>query len=479
MHLERLIEHIVTRVNLNLRNPRADVRPYVSGLVAEDKFAQYYAFYALTPHHPLYFRFHNSSLAGTYFLGKCEVENAVLYKSDIRGDELKKKGTVSKVGNEDVLVYADEIISIRNSILLKTLVHNNSKDPESLEVFRIRNTVALHYSNIHGTCTEGLLLQPFGTVDLSTLHDCVVGVFSYVQVTELSHEHIGEGLVWVRADDAFEFKYQYPENALKKYVDYTPGQTPKGDFMAFLESRKEDFMPVYASVVPELSSDVPASALVSPYAVVKGDSQIGENVLVAQRAYVENSQLGNGTNAQENCYIVNSVLDGMDVNAHGGKVIHCHMGQKVFTGFNSFLRGSESCPVHIGSDSIVMPHTIIDATEPIDVPANSLVWGLITCQADLDQNSMSLEAFSKLKGQFRLGNMSFEGAGKLFVDGFRSRIEHILAENGAYFDDEDTQGHAQKTQGSSYSILQPYPQGDLKGLCPTVTIGESCHTGRF
>lgn len=479
MQLEELIEHIVTRVNVNLRNPRADVRPFVSWLVGEDKFAQYYAFYALTPHHPLYFRFHNSSLAGTYFLGKCEVENAVLYKSDIRGDELKKKGTVVKVGNDDVAVYADEIISIRNSILLKTLVHNSSHDPESLEIFRIRNTVALHYSNIHGTCTEGLLLKPFGTVDLSTVHNCTVGVFSYVQVSELSHEHIGDGLVWVRVNDAFEFRYQYPAGALKKYVDYVPGETPRGEFMAFLDSRKEDFMPVYASIMPELPADVPESALVSPYSVVKGDTQIGENVLVAQRAYAENSLLGNGTNVQENGYIVNSVLEGMDVTAHGGKVIHCHMGQKVFTGFNSFLRGGATCPVRIGGDSIVMPHTIIDAEEAIDIPANSLVWGLITRQADLETHCMCLDDFAKLKGQFRLGRMSFEGAGKLFVDGFRNRIEHILAENGAYFDDEDTQGHAQKTQGSSYSILQPYPQGNLKGLCPTVTIGEPCHIGRF
>ncbi|MDD4732253.1 MAG: transferase, partial [Desulfovibrio sp.] len=97
MQLERLIDHIITRVNINLRNPRADVRPYVSGLVEEDKFSQYYAFYALTPHHPLYFRFRYSSLAGTYFLGKCEVENSVLYKSDIRGDELKSRGTTVKV----------------------------------------------------------------------------------------------------------------------------------------------------------------------------------------------------------------------------------------------------------------------------------------------------------------------------------------------------------------------------------------------
>ena len=396
----------------------------------------------------------------------------MLYKSDIRGDELKSKEDYANVGGEKVRLCEDEIISIRNSILIKTLVHNSSHDPESLEVFRIRNTVALHSANIHGTCTEGLLLLPFGTVDLSVMHDCVVGTFSYVQAGELSHEHIGDGLVWVRSEDAFEFKYQFPEGELKKYIDYVPGQTPSGEFMTFLEERKEDFMPVYASVVPDMLPDVPESALVSPYAVVKGDTRVGENVLVAQRAFIENSSLGNGANAQENCYIVNSVYEGMNVTAHGGKVIYCHMGQKVFTGFNSFLRGTKECPVSIGSDSIVMPHTIIDAEEAIEIPAQSLVWGLIRTQKDLDVNCIPLEDFAKLKGQFKLGNMTFEGAGKLFVDGFRHRIEHILEENGAYFDSDETRGHAQKTQGSSYSILQPYPQGEFKGLCPTVTIGE-------
>jgi 6-pyruvoyltetrahydropterin/6-carboxytetrahydropterin synthase len=36
----------------------------------------------------------------------------------------------------------------------------------------------------------------------------------------------------------------------------------------------------------------------------------GRNVLVAQRAYIENSWMGDGANAQENCYILHSRLHG-------------------------------------------------------------------------------------------------------------------------------------------------------------------------
>ncbi len=471
IQLEKLLEHIITRVNINLRKPPVDVGPYLRNLVPLDSHALYYAFYALTPHHPLYFRFHNSSLAGTYFLGKCEVDNSILYKSDIRGDELKSKGAEIDVEGTPVRLTTDEIIRIKDSVLIKTLVHNNSHNPESLEVFRIINTVALHYANIHGTTMEGCLLHPFATVDLSNCHDCMIGSYAYVQAGDLSHEHIRAGRIWIRAEGAFEFTYDYPEGVIERYISLEPGGKPTGEFMDFFEQRKEDFIPIYATIKPELEVEVPQNAFVSPYAVVKGECRVGQNVLVAQRAYIESSSLGDGANAQENCYIVNSIYEGMNVTAHGGKVIHCHLKRKVFVGFNSFLRGTAENPVTVGADSVIMPHTIIDAVEPIEVPAGSLVWGHVTCQADLEKQAIPLKEFANLKGQFQLGGMSFTGIGQRFVDGFRHRIEHILEENGAYFDSEETRGHAQKTQDISFSILQPYPEGELKGLCPSVTIG--------
>ncbi|HKK33301.1 MAG TPA: transferase [Desulfomicrobiaceae bacterium] len=469
--LERLIEHIITRVNINLRKPLKDVGPYIRNLVPRDSHALFYAFYALTSHHPLSFKFSRSSLAGTYFLGKCEVDHSVLYKSDIRGDELKKKGALVEVEGTEVRLHDDEVIKIRDSFLIKTLVHNNSRDPENLESFNIFNSVSLHYANIHGSPLEGCFLEPFSTVDLSRCHDCTVGAFSYVQAGELSHERIRPGRVWVRAEGQFEFNYHYPAEVLEKYISFGPDNKPRGIFMDFYDHRKEDFIPIYSSVAPELPIDVPVQGSVSPYAVIKGDTKAGLNVLVAQRAYIENSSLGDGANAQENCYIIDSTYDGLDVTAHGGKVIHCHLGSKVFVGFNSFLNGKEEARITIGRDSVVMPHTIIDAEEPIAIPAGSLVWGYIQRQEDLELNSMPLEQMANLKGQFQLGRMTFEGIGSKFVDGFKHRIEHILEENGAYHDgSETTRGHAQTTQDISFNIIQPYPEGDLKGLYPTLVI---------
>jgi carbonic anhydrase/acetyltransferase-like protein (isoleucine patch superfamily) len=115
---------------------------------------------------------------------------------------------------------------------------------------------------------------------------------------------------------------------------------------------------------------------------------------VAQRAYLDNAWLGKGANAQENCYVVDSRLDGNDVLAHGAKVIHARLGKRVFVGFNSFLRGTNESPLSIKGGSIVMPHTIIDLEEPLEIPQKHLVWGLIRNRNDLKSNSLSLEKLS-------------------------------------------------------------------------------------
>ena len=89
--LERLLDRIIQRVNVNLREHHYDVNPFVQNLIPAHKMTKFNAFYGITPHHPLNFQFKHSNLAGSHFLGKCQVTNSLLYKSDIRGDELKKK----------------------------------------------------------------------------------------------------------------------------------------------------------------------------------------------------------------------------------------------------------------------------------------------------------------------------------------------------------------------------------------------------
>jgi carbonic anhydrase/acetyltransferase-like protein (isoleucine patch superfamily) len=469
--IENLIARIAQRININLRELKFDLAPYIQNVLPIGQLAKFYAFYGITPHHPLNFHFSHSNLAGSYFLGKCRVDHSVLYKSDIRGDELKRKDDVFSYGSHKIPVYEDECIHIQDSFLIKTLVHNYSHDPESLENFFIHDTMSMHYANIHGAPTEGCFLGTFSTVDLTTVHDCVVGRFSYVQVGEMSHVHVDPGTIWIKKDKAFNFLYRYPRPILDRYVNFIPGEgPPRGIIMDFIQERKADFKRVFDVVHLEQPVSIPEGASLDRYAVIKKKTHISENVLVAQRAYIQNSHLGKGANAQENCYIINSRLEGYDVTAHGAKIIDSVLGKKVFVGFNSFLRGTPDCPLTIGEESIIMPHTIIDLSEPVSIPSGHLVWGYISCKEDLQTNSYSLEAFSRIKDGMMRGDLLFEGDGRMFVEGFQHRIEHILEANGAYFNGRHNWGHAQKNQNISFNTIQPYPDGELEGLYPTIAI---------
>ena len=468
--LERLIDRIIDRVNINLREPAFDVGPYVRNLIPPQQFAKFYAFYGLTLHHPLHFHFKHSSLAGSYFLGKCIVDHSVLYKSDIRGDELKAQGEIFPYQGLEIPLHDDEVIRIKDSILVKNLVHNNSHDPESPEEFLIQNVVSMHYANIHGSPVEGSFLGPFCTVDLTTLHDCVIGAYAYVQVGELAHHFIEPGRIWIRSGDSFDFSYQFPAEVLKTYLNVKVGTKPAGIFMDFVEGRKGDFERVFEVVQSKPPIEVSHGASVSRYAVVKGDTKVSENVLVAQRAYLEDAFLGKGSNAQENCYIVTSRLEGKNITAHGGKVIHACLGEKVFVGFNSFLRGNSSCDLKIGRESVVMPHTIVDLEEPLEIPAGHLIWGYIRNRADLAEHSVSLDKLSRSEGELQIGAMHFKGSGSEFVHAFQHRLDHILEANGACFDGDKHKGHAQKGQNISFNIIQPHPEGSLKGIYPTIDI---------
>ena len=468
--LKELFDRIVRCVNINLRELDYDVHPFVKNLVPFDQLVKFYGFYGITPHHPLDFQFLHSNLAGSYFLGKCRTTNSILYKSDIRGDELKKKGDVFQYQDFQILISRDEEIRIEDSFLIKTLVHNFSHDPETLEKFFISNTLSTHYANIHGSPTDGSFLGPFATVDLTTMNDCVIGAFSYVQAGEINHLHIGPGTIWVRNLDNFNFRYQYPLDKLSHYIHFTAGKPPQGLFMDFVEKHKKAFQRVFETVNIDPSVTVPPNASLDRYAVIKPKTLISDNVLVAQRAFLQNAWMGVGANAQENCYIINSRLEGFNVTAHGAKIIETDLGQNIFVGFNSFLRGRSKSRLSIGKECIIMPHTIIDIKKPLTIPPGHLVWGLVTCPADLETNSISLKELTKIKEGFSRGSMFFEGTGASFVTAFRERIHHILEANGAFYNGTKDKGHAQKNQNISFNLIQPYPEGELKGLFPTIII---------
>jgi len=468
--LEKLLDRIIQRININLRELDYDISPFIKNLVPLNQMVKFYAFYGITPNHPLNFQFRHTSRAGSYFLGKCRTTNTILYKSDIRGDELKHRGDVFQFNKIKNPITRDEGIEIEDSYLVKTLVHCCSHDPETLENFFIRDTVSTHYANIHGSPCEGCFLGPFATVDLTTMRDCVIGTFSYVQAGEVGHLNVGPGTVWVRNPDEFNFLYRYPHNKLNHYIDFIEGRPPQGFIMDFVEDRKDAFQRVFDVVNIGPSVSVPPSASLDRYAVVKPKTRISENVLVAQRAYLQNAWLGEGANAQENCYIINSRLEGCNVTAHGAKIIEADLGKNIFVGFNSFLRGRVKSRLTVGKESIIMPHTIIDIKKPLTIPPGHLVWGLITNRKELETNSIALKDFSKIKDGLIKGNLSFEGNGAAFVKAFRERIHHILEANGAFFDGKKNIGHAQKNQNISFNTIQPYPDGQLQGLYPAIVI---------
>ena len=468
--LERLLDRIIQRVNVNLREHHYDVNPFVQNLIPAHKMTKFYAFYGITPHHPLNFQFKHSNLAGSHFLGKCRVTNSLLYKSDIRGDELKKKGDLFQYQDFVIPVDADEEIEIEESFLIKTLVHCFSHDPETLERFYIRDTISTHYANIHGSPMDGCFLGPFSTIDLTTMRDCVIGAFSYIQADEVNHLNIDPGTVWVRNPGEFNFLYRHPVDRLRDYIYFVKGFPPQGIFIDFVEGRKKDFEHIFNMVDIERLPWVPESSSLNRFSVIKPKTHISENVMVAQRAYLENAWLGKGANVQEQCYIISSRLEGFDITAHGAKIIEADLGKNLFVGFNAFLRGRPNARLTVGRDTIIMPHTIIDIKKPLTVPEGQLVWGLVKDKNDLEVNSISLKVLSKVNTTLIKGNMIFEGSGAGFVSAFKERIHHILEENGAFFDGNANRGHAQRNQKISFNTLQPYPRGDKEGLYPTIII---------
>lgn len=465
--LRQLNDRIISRVNANLNGFAFDTEKFVYGALDYEKLLKFYAFYGITAHHPIHFDFQNSNIAGSYFLGKCHVGRSMIYKSDVRGDELKRKGDNIDC-SKNIPLVEDEKIAIKDSLLYKTLVHSNSHNPESPEEFLIRNTVSAHYSNIHGSTTAGCFLGPFATVDLMNVHACVIGEFSYIQVGELFHKEIKPGTIWIKTPQ-FELKYKFKKSILNNYVGLNDSYQPRGIMYDFVAQRENEYECLF-DVIEIAPVKKPESSAVSRYAVINGSTTIGKNVLVAQRAFLENAYMGDGSNAQEHSYVIDSILEGMNVTAHGGKIIHARIGLKTFVGFNSFLYGKADARIEIGQGSVVMPHTIIDSKEPIKIPDYHLVWGFIGSPKDLENQSMPFSEMEKVKGEFKQGAMTFNGNGTAFINANKTRINQILMANGSFFQNEQNRGHAQDGQHISFNTLQPYRTGDNKGIYPSITI---------
>ena len=67
--LKKLLERIIQRININLRELDYDVTPFTNNLVSLRQMVKFYAFYGITPNHPLDLVFRHSSLAGSSLVG--------------------------------------------------------------------------------------------------------------------------------------------------------------------------------------------------------------------------------------------------------------------------------------------------------------------------------------------------------------------------------------------------------------------------
>ncbi len=470
--LKELLEKVLLRNKISLRKVPFDPTPHVRDLIPFDQAPRFPAAYAVSAQHPLHYEFWQSCLAGSFLLGRCHVAESILFMSDIRGDELKRQGDVLTSAGLEIPVEEDETIAIENSLLVNTLVHNISHDPSTPELFPIINTIAAPYANIHGAPSYSVFYGPFATLDLTTARECVIGTFSYVQCGELYRTRIDPGTIWIDAPDMFSFTYRYPIDQLRKYVNLNNGKPLQGIFYDIIAPCADELARQFTLPQPESPILVPDSSSLDRLAVVKGETTISDNVLVASRAYLENASLGKGANAQENCLVINARLAGNNVSAHGAKIIEADLATGVFSGFNSLVRGRSDNRVQIGADCIIMPHTIIDAEEPLEVPAGHLVWGLIKNHQDLESHSIPADKLTKTDESLTIGDMTFKGSGAALVKAFRARIHHILEENGAFYDGKANEGHAQRNRKFGVSMVQPFPDGDSTGMCPTITVQD-------
>ncbi len=464
--LRQLIDGIARRVNMRLNKYDFNTDQFVHSLTAPDKLLEYCASYDATSKTPVRLNFHECNIAGSHFLGNCRVDNSVVYKSDVRGDELKRKGDRA-ARSEAVTLSDDEVITISNSFLFKMLIHSNSYNLDAPEEFSVVNSVAAHYSTIHGSTLEGCYVGAFATVDRTTLHACRVGEFSYVQVDDLAHKEVPRGTVRVE-NEHFSFCYTYPEEILDRYISLNEASQPIGVLYDFAEERKTDLER------GATGGDAPRGLcppVLNRFAVTRGRNKIGKRVVVCQRTFVENSEIADGSTVQENALIIDSKLSGLNIIAHGAKVMRAASGTHVFIGMNSFLNGKENAGVVVGEGCIIMPHTIIDSEGPIEIPAGRLVWGYIASQEDVDAHSIALVALCEAN-KISMGEMRFEGKGELFVGALKHRIETILESTAALCEDEAVMERTQDLEKTQVFTIQPYGTGPKTGIYPTIRIEQ-------
>jgi hypothetical protein len=133
---------------------------------------------------------------------------------------------------------------------------------------------------------------------------------------------------------------------------------------------------------------------------------------------------------------------------------------------NSFLNGKSNAEIVIGKGCIIMPHTIIDASEPITIPEGSLVWGFIDSDESIKTQSIQLDELKTITEKFTRGDMTFEGNGNAFVSDLKERINRLNLSK------EMSPEKIYTSEDTSVFIIQPYFTGPKAGIYPSITIKE-------
>ncbi len=60
--LKQLNDRIISRVNVNLSEFYFDTEKFVTNALDHEKMLEFYTFYGITSHHPIYFHFKNSNI---------------------------------------------------------------------------------------------------------------------------------------------------------------------------------------------------------------------------------------------------------------------------------------------------------------------------------------------------------------------------------------------------------------------------------
>ncbi|MBW2487422.1 MAG: hypothetical protein JRE72_08375 [Deltaproteobacteria bacterium] len=70
-------------------------------------------------------------------------------------------------------------------------------------------------------------------------------------------QQVGNGRIWIKNSDVFEFTYRHAPKTLDRYINFKIGRQPSGIFIDFIRTYKEEFQRIFNSVNLKTPAMVP------------------------------------------------------------------------------------------------------------------------------------------------------------------------------------------------------------------------------